>query len=115
VFHVVGKLTASPCLGGWDSTGELSANAAHGVPALSENYSPSCLDLEGPDQRSVVKQGSSAGDGRKTMPAPNLDHRHCMAIIIEIGDRLRMLLSRESTVLPRRLEKLLQAMRYQEK
>jgi hypothetical protein len=49
------------------------------------------------------------------MPAPNLDHRHCMAIIIEIGDRLRMLLSRESTVLPRRLEQLLQAMRDQEK
>lgn len=48
-------------------------------------------------------------------PILDLDHRHCQEIIIEIGSRLRDMLSRERIALPPRLERLLQALDDQER
>jgi hypothetical protein len=48
-------------------------------------------------------------------PVLDLDRRHCQAIIIEIGSRLRDFLSRERIALPPRLERLLQALDDQER
>ena len=49
------------------------------------------------------------------MPPVDLDHRHCQEIIMEIGDRLRAVLRRESTIVSPRLEQLLEALRDQER
>jgi hypothetical protein len=63
---------------------------------------------------SVLARGRAFG-WRKEEPPVDLDHRHCQEIIMEIGDRLRAVLRRESTIVSPRLEQLLEALRDQER